>query len=67
MFIRLSGKGLSCRKCSHEILLRVHRTWGMKLLPGSRLYRCDKCHEECLVLGGAHHIESTNKRLRSNH
>ena len=65
MIIRFSGKGLSCRQCSHETLLRVHRHVWMKFIPGSRLYRCDKCQEESLVLSGARHIELANKQLRS--
>ena len=66
MIIRFSGKGLSCRRCAHEVLLRVHRVWWMRLISSSRLYRCDRCHDEYLVLGGSHHVESTNKRIRSS-
>jgi len=66
MYIRFSGKGLSCYHCAHQIFLRVHRSWWMKLIPGSRLYRCDKCNEECLVLVGSDHIESVKKGVNSS-
>ena len=65
MFIRFSGKGMTCRQCSHDVLLRVHRAWWMKFIPNSRLYRCEKCREESLVMTGTHHLGSASKTVRS--
>jgi len=66
MYIRISGKGLSCHQCAHQVFLRVHRSWWMKLIMGSRLYRCDKCKQECLVLGGAGYVGLMKKGVNSS-
>ena len=40
------GAAVHCPNCRSEYRERMHRRWWMRLLPGSRYYRCKDCHRE---------------------
>ena len=39
-----------CPKCGSELADRSRRKWWMRLIPGSRRYRCEECSTRYLVV-----------------
>jgi hypothetical protein len=50
MIIRFTSR---CPICKNEKLERVHRAWWMRILPGTRFYRCPTCNIYVLHLFSA--------------
>jgi len=38
-----------CSSCEDNLFYRVRRRWWMRLMPGSRCYKCASCHREVFV------------------
>ncbi|MBN1465566.1 hypothetical protein JXA02_07385 [candidate division KSB1 bacterium] len=39
-----------CPECANSRLVRLHRKWWMRLIPGTRYYRCSSCDLVIIVL-----------------
>jgi len=38
-----------CSACDENLFYRIRRRWWMRLIPGSRFYRCASCHREVFI------------------
>jgi hypothetical protein len=41
-----------CPQCYSLRFYRIYRSWWMRLMPGSRCYKCNQCHSKFIKLLG---------------